>query len=206
MSSVDPQTNEVTQDMLDFLRGPAAPNDDTDDGRKILPIDPSRPQLAGAALYGLAGDIVRKIAPETESHPAGLLIQTLMYFGNVIGRTAYYQAGETRHYGNLFAVTVGDTSKARKGTGKVFRTYFINNRGDEAMGTTWSYLDITPLGRQETWEDSPEGYPQNPPYKWWNWHDNYSAEPTPNPNWIDIITDPEGAVRRRAEEEKGCCS
>src|SRR5215472_16332545 len=47
----------------------------------------------------------------------------------------------------------------------VFRTYFINNRGDEAMGTTWSYLDITPLGRQETWEDSPEGYPQSPPYK-----------------------------------------
>jgi predicted dithiol-disulfide oxidoreductase (DUF899 family) len=33
------------------------------------------------------------------------------------------------------------------------------------MGTTWSYLDITPLGRQETWEDSPEGYPQTPPYK-----------------------------------------
>ncbi len=44
---------------------------------------------------------------------------------------------------------------------RVFRTYFINNRGDEAMGTIWSYLDITPLGRQETWEDSPEGYPQD---------------------------------------------
>jgi predicted dithiol-disulfide oxidoreductase (DUF899 family) len=43
---------------------------------------------------------------------------------------------------------------------KVFRTYFINNRGDEAMGTTWSYLDITALGGQETWEDSPEGYSQ----------------------------------------------
>ena len=43
---------------------------------------------------------------------------------------------------------------------KVFRTYFINNRGDEAMGSTWSYLDITALGRQEEWEDSPEGYPQ----------------------------------------------
>ena len=40
--------------------------------------------------------------------------------------------------------------------GRVFRTYFINNRGDEAIGTTWSYLDITPLGRQETWEDSPD--------------------------------------------------
>jgi Bacterial protein of unknown function (DUF899) len=47
---------------------------------------------------------------------------------------------------------------------KVFRTYFINSRGDEAMGTTWSYLDITPLGRQETWEDSPEarGLPPDP--------------------------------------------
>ena len=42
----------------------------------------------------------------------------------------------------------------------VFRTYFINNRGDEAMGTIWSYLDITPLGRQETWEDSPRVIPR----------------------------------------------
>jgi predicted dithiol-disulfide oxidoreductase (DUF899 family) len=56
---------------------------------------------------------------------------------------------------------------------RVFRTYFINSRGDEAMGSTWGYLDATPLGRQETWEDSPEGYPQTPPYKWWNWHDEY---------------------------------
>ncbi len=84
---------------------------------------------------------------------------------------------------------------------KVFRTYFINNRGDEAMGSTWSYLDITPLGRQETWEDSPEGYPQTQPYKWWNWHDNYEAEPTPHPKWVDILTDPQGAAIRRREEE-----
>jgi predicted dithiol-disulfide oxidoreductase (DUF899 family) len=55
----------------------------------------------------------------------------------------------------------------------IFRTYFINNRGDEAMGSTWSYLDLTALGRQEEWEDSPEGYPQTPPYGWWNLHDEY---------------------------------
>ena len=61
----------------------------------------------------------------------------------------------------------------------VFRTYFINNRGDEPMGGTWSYLDLTALGRQEDWEDSPEGYPQTPPYGWWRWHDVYGdAEPT----------------------------
>jgi predicted dithiol-disulfide oxidoreductase (DUF899 family) len=46
----------------------------------------------------------------------------------------------------------------------VFRTYF-NNRGDEAMGSTWSYLDMTALERPEEWEDSPQGYPQTPPYK-----------------------------------------
>ena len=58
---------------------------------------------------------------------------------------------------------------------RVFRTYCTDARGDEAMGSTWSYLDITALGRQETWEDSPEGYPQTPPYEWWIWHDDPSA-------------------------------
>ncbi|MGH9471994.1 MAG: DUF899 domain-containing protein [Terriglobales bacterium] len=91
---------------------------------------------------------------------------------------------------------------------KVFRTYFINNRGDEAMGSTWSYLDMTALGRQETWEDSPEGYPQSPPYQWWKWHDNYDAETTADAGWLDILADPGGAAARRREAEaKGCdCS
>jgi predicted dithiol-disulfide oxidoreductase (DUF899 family) len=57
---------------------------------------------------------------------------------------------------------------------RVFRTYFINARGDEQMGSTWNYLDLTALGRQEHWEDSPAGYPQTPPYGWWNYHDAYS--------------------------------
>jgi predicted dithiol-disulfide oxidoreductase (DUF899 family) len=56
----------------------------------------------------------------------------------------------------------------------IYRTYFVDSRGDEAMGTTWAYLDITALGRQEEWEDSPEGYPQGPPYQWWNYHDAYA--------------------------------
>ncbi len=62
--------------------------------------------------------------------------------------------------------------------GRIFRTYFVNNRGDEQMGSTWNYLDITALGRQEEGEDSPEGYPQTPPYRWWNYHDAYPAEGT----------------------------
>ena len=45
--------------------------------------------------------------------------------------------------------------------------------GDEAMGSTWSYLDPTALGRQEAWEDSPPGSPQTPPDRWWHVHDAY---------------------------------
>jgi predicted dithiol-disulfide oxidoreductase (DUF899 family) len=54
---------------------------------------------------------------------------------------------------------------------RIFRTYVIDARGDEHLGSTWSYLDMTALGRQEEWEDSPEGRPQTPPYQWWNYHD-----------------------------------
>jgi predicted dithiol-disulfide oxidoreductase (DUF899 family) len=70
---------------------------------------------------------------------------------------------------------------------KIFRTYFINNRGDEAMGSTWTYLDITALGRQEEWEDSPEGYPRTPAYQWWNWHDEYAANVGVDPRWHKVL-------------------
>lgn len=56
---------------------------------------------------------------------------------------------------------------------QITRTYFVDKRGDEVMGGTWAYLDITALGRQEIWEDSPEGYPQTKAYGWWNRHDEY---------------------------------
>jgi predicted dithiol-disulfide oxidoreductase (DUF899 family) len=69
---------------------------------------------------------------------------------------------------------------------QIFRTYFINSRGDEAMGSTWDYLDITPFGRQELWEDSPQGYPQTPPYKWWNWHDQYDSTPAEK-GWGQVV-------------------
>lgn len=56
---------------------------------------------------------------------------------------------------------------------RVFRTYFTDGRGVEALGSVWTLLDLTPLGRQEQWEDTPEGRPQEPPYEWWRRHDEY---------------------------------
>jgi predicted dithiol-disulfide oxidoreductase (DUF899 family) len=57
---------------------------------------------------------------------------------------------------------------------EVFRTYFTTVRGVEALGSVWTFLDLTPFGRQEDWEDSPEGWPQGPRYEWWRRHDEYS--------------------------------
>ena len=79
----------------------------------------------------------------------------------------------------------------------VFRTYFINSRGDEQMGGTWNYLDITALGRQEEWEVSPAGYPQTPPYKWWNWHDSYVAGAAPDQRWVEVSDAGEEAFRKK---------
>ncbi len=56
------------------------------------------------------------------------------------------------------------------------RTYFTSGRGVEALGSVWTFLDLTPLGRQEEWEDSPNGWPQTRPYTWWRRHDEYEGE------------------------------
>jgi predicted dithiol-disulfide oxidoreductase (DUF899 family) len=85
---------------------------------------------------------------------------------------------------------------------RIFRTYFINNRGDEQMGGTWNYLDITPLGRQEVWEESPDGYPQTPTYKWWNWHDSYVPDAEPDKKWVEVSDAGEAAFRAESANEK----
>ena len=55
----------------------------------------------------------------------------------------------------------------------VYRTYFTGDRGVEHLGSHWTYLDLTPFGRQEAWEDSPPGWPQSEPYTWLRRHDDY---------------------------------
>jgi predicted dithiol-disulfide oxidoreductase (DUF899 family) len=55
----------------------------------------------------------------------------------------------------------------------IYRTYSSQARGMEAVGNVWGFLDVTPFGRQEEWEDTPAGRPQSPPYQWWRRHDEY---------------------------------
>ena len=84
--------------------------------------------------------------------------------------------------GNTFNVDYGLTTPEGEGHGlsvflrngaEIFRTYFTSARGTEVLGNVWGFLDATPFGRQELWEDSPPGWPQTPPYQWWRRHDEY---------------------------------
>jgi predicted dithiol-disulfide oxidoreductase (DUF899 family) len=58
---------------------------------------------------------------------------------------------------------------------QIYRTYFTDGRGVEALNI-WTFFDLTPLGRQEEWEDSPAGRPQTKPFTWWRRHDEYGID------------------------------
>lgn len=56
---------------------------------------------------------------------------------------------------------------------RVFLTYMTRSRGVEALGSVWTFLDLVPFGRQEEWEDTPEGRPQSAAYQWWRRRGEY---------------------------------
>lgn len=62
----------------------------------------------------------------------------------------------------------------------VYRTYFANGRGVEGLNI-WTFLDLTPLGRQEEWQDSPAGGPRTKPGAWWRRHDEYGKAGAQHP-------------------------
>jgi predicted dithiol-disulfide oxidoreductase (DUF899 family) len=78
--------------------------------------------------------------------------------------------GVTRDEGETFGLSV-----FLRDRDSIYRTYFTSGRGVEALGSIWTFLDLTPLGRQEDWEDSPPGRPQTPRYEWWRRHNEYEA-------------------------------
>jgi hypothetical protein len=88
------------------------------ESERILPVPRTWPDpLHPAALHGLAGEIVTRVAPHTESDPVALLVQLLIAFGNLVGRRPRWRVEATDHHLNLFGVIVGRSAKARKGTG-----------------------------------------------------------------------------------------
>lgn len=87
------------------------------------------PQLPKEALYGIAGDIVKLATRDSEADPAAVLISVLVRAGATVGCGPHFMVGETRHTARLYAVKVGATSRARKGTseGPVARIFEREN-------------------------------------------------------------------------------
>jgi Protein of unknown function (DUF3987) len=82
------------------------------------------PTLPDSALYGVAGEIVRKTAPHTEAHPAAIYFQLLTVFANVFGRSAHILVDRDKHFTNEFVIIVGRTASGRKGTSYGHAQYF----------------------------------------------------------------------------------
>jgi predicted dithiol-disulfide oxidoreductase (DUF899 family) len=64
---------------------------------------------------------------------------------------------------------------------RVFETYWTTVRGVEAMDYSYALMDLTVYGRQETWEDSPPGWPQ----PWWEGVNGnpHRTNGRPTPQW-----------------------
>ena len=105
----------MTGELISLFNQPAAAEQ-----RRALPL-PAAPDgwpapPGPAAYHGLPGEIVDRIAPNTEADPAAILVQLLVCAGALIGQGAFFQVEATRHHPNEFAVLVGDSAKARKGS------------------------------------------------------------------------------------------
>ena len=58
---------------------------------------------------------------------------------------------------------------------RVFHSWSTFARVEEPFMLVFDLLDLTPYGRQENWENSPPGWPQEPTYSWMRLHDRYDV-------------------------------
>lgn len=100
---------------------------------------------------------------------AGPIEEALAYRDKVGNQMEWYSSSESPFAADVdaapgtgFAVNVflrdGDT---------VYRTWHTNGRGTEQLSHAFALIDVLPWGRQESWQDSPEGWPQQPTYSGW---------------------------------------
>jgi hypothetical protein len=91
---------------------PSVGGEDEDEGEVL----DRWPKINPRAFHGIAGEFVGLTDPHTEADPVAILLQFLAAFGNMIGRSAHFLVGATRHHLNLFLWLVGATAAGRKGS------------------------------------------------------------------------------------------
>jgi len=117
--------------------GDKGPGDEGDDVEESQQVVDRWPEVPYPAFHGIAGEIVAAIDPHTEADPIATLTQFIVAFANLIGRSAHYRVGATRHYLNLFCVMVGGTATGRKGTSWDIARWALATFDD-----TWDYSCI----------------------------------------------------------------
>lgn len=139
---------------------------DYEESKKLLPKWPK--PLAHEAFYGLAGGVVRRIEPHTESDPAALLVQFLCAFGNIIGRNSHFQIEADKHFGNLFVILAGESAKGRKGTSwgqvsklfeqvdPVWKQNCVRSGLASGEGLLWAVRD--PIEKQQPKKECPDQF------------------------------------------------
>jgi predicted dithiol-disulfide oxidoreductase (DUF899 family) len=120
-------------------------------------------ELAHLNARGVTFALVSR-APQTQIEQLKRRMGWTMPWYTVIGEEFQKACGTSEYFALDVFLRDGD---------RVFLTYATTGRGVEALGSVWTFLDLTPLGRQEEWEDTPAGRPQTPPYQWWRLHDSY---------------------------------
>lgn len=99
----------------------------------------------------------------------GTIAEALAYRDKVGNTMTWYSTADSPFGADLgapagggFAVNVllrdGDT---------VYRTWHTDGRGTEQLSYLFPLVDLLPYGRQEEWQDSPDGWPQGPTYERW---------------------------------------
>ena len=86
----------------------------------------------------------------------------------------YMDESELRKRGVDATGEASGVSVFLRNAGEVFHTYSSYGRGTDILNGTLNYLDLTPLGRQEYWEE-PGGRANAPASGWWCLHDEYSG-------------------------------
>jgi predicted dithiol-disulfide oxidoreductase (DUF899 family) len=107
-------------------------------------------------------------------------LTTLLPFRDRMGWSLPWVSSGRTTFNEDFGVTVGGEelqgiSVYLRDGEDVFHTWTTYARGEEPFMIVFDLLDLTPYGRQETWEDSPAGWPQTPAYDWMRLHDAYET-------------------------------
>jgi predicted dithiol-disulfide oxidoreductase (DUF899 family) len=89
---------------------------------------------------------------------------------------------------------------------RAFLTYSTTGRGTEVASGAFALLDMTPYGRGESWQDTPEGWPEGQ-HACWYWRTDVDGNPTwgptgrPAPQWTRQGATPEQTLGRRGDHQ-----